>query len=138
MILMAVVDDRMGLCFHGRRQSQDRLLRAKLLALSTGSKLWMNSYSAKQFAQDAETGRITVAEDCLSRAGTGEFCFVETSAVAEAASHVERIYLFRWNRTYPGDCFFDLPLDTGWQVTEVEEFPGSSHEKITMEVYERA
>lgn len=138
MTVMAVVDDRMGLCFHGRRQSQDRVLRAKLLALSAGTRLWMNGYSAKQFAKDPGTEGIAVAEDFLSRAGAGEVCFVEQGSVAEAAASVERLYLFHWNRAYPADEFFDLPLSPGWRMTESEEFPGSSHEKITMEVYERA
>ena len=46
MILVAAVDDRMGLCFHGKRQSQDKGLREKILTLFAGKKLWMNVYSA--------------------------------------------------------------------------------------------
>ena len=137
MILVAAVDDRMGLCFHGKRQSQDKVLREKILTLFAGKKLWMNEYSAKQFAKDAGTEAIHVAEDFLTQAGTGEVCFVENISVASVAAQVEQVYLFHWNRAYPGDLFFDLPLD-GWELTLEEEFPGSSHETITLEVYERA
>ena len=66
MILVAVVDDRMGLCFHGRRQSQDKRLREKILTLFAGKTLWMNGYSAKQFAKDAGADAICVAEDFLT------------------------------------------------------------------------
>ena len=65
-------------------------------------------------------------------------CFVENISVASAAERVEQVYLFHWNRAYPGDLFFDLPLEDGWELTLEEEFPGSSHETITLEVYERA
>ena len=33
----------------GKRQSQDRILREKVLELTSGGRLLMNSYSAKQF-----------------------------------------------------------------------------------------
>lgn len=138
MILVAAVDDRLGLCFHGKRQSQDKVLREKILTLFTGKKLWMNEYSAKQFAKDPGAAAIHVAEDFLTQAGTGEICFVENVSVASVAERVEQVYLFHWNRVYPGDLAFDLPLEDGWELTLEEEFPGSSHETITLEVYERA
>lgn len=138
MILVAAVDDRMGLCFHGRRQSQDKGLREKILTLFAGKTLWMNEYSAKQFAKDLGTESIHVAEDFLTQAGTGEVCFVENVSVASVAERVEQVYLFHWNRTYPGDLSFDLHLEDGWELTLEEAFSGSSHENITLEVYERA
>ena len=79
-----------------------------------------------------------VAEDFLTQAGKGEICFVENISAASAAERVEQVYLFHWNRAYPGDRFFDLPLEDGWELTLEEEFSGSSHENITLEVYERA
>ena len=114
MILVAVVDDRMGLCFHGRRQSQDKRLREKILTLFAGKTLWMNGYSAKQFAKDAGADAICVAEeDFLTQAGKGEICFVENISAASAAERVEQVYLFHWNRAYPGDLFFDLQVLRG-------------------------
>ena len=78
MILVAVVDDRMGLCFHGRRQSQDKRLREKILTLFAGKTLWMNGYSAKQFAKDAGADAICVAEDFLTQ-GRAKFALWRTS-----------------------------------------------------------
>jgi len=44
--------------------------------------------------------------------------------------------LFRWNRIYPSDVKFPIKLDQGqWHRVSTEDFLGSSHEKITMEVY---
>lgn len=134
MIIMAAVDDRMGMLFHNRRQSQDKVLREHILTLTEGKELWMNEYSAKQFAGAEE--RLTVSEEFLAEAGPGAFCFVENVSLAEVLPRVERVVLFRWNRAYPGDFFFDLPLTDGsWKITQTEDFVGSSHECITMEVF---
>lgn len=45
MILITVVDDRMGMCFNRRRLSRDRVLSDKILTLTNGKVLWMSSYS---------------------------------------------------------------------------------------------
>ena len=50
------------------------------------------------------------------------------------ARGAEELVLYRWNRSYPGDVTFPWPL-TGWTLAETAYFPGTSHEKITEEVY---
>ncbi len=49
MILIVCVDDNMGMAFNHRRQSQDRLLRRRLLERVGVSKLWMSPYTARRF-----------------------------------------------------------------------------------------
>ena len=61
MVLIVCVDDHNGMMFNHRRQSQDRILRADILELTDGKKLWMNAYSKKQFAE-SDTARIRVNE----------------------------------------------------------------------------
>lgn len=131
MILLACVDDNFGMLFNHRRQSQDRALREYMASRTAGHKLWMNSYSRKQFD---DTAQILVDDDFLDKAGPGDYCFVENTPILPHASRIERIILYRWNRVYPSDVSFDLPL-TGWTLTETNEFPGSSHKKITEEIY---
>ena len=136
MILITVVDDGGGLLFNHRRQSQDRVLRERILSMARTGRLWMNAFSAKQFPADES---IQTDEAFLEKAGRGEYCFLEDCAAAPAADRIERVILFRWNRAYPGDFFFDLDLTSPpWKLVESEEFPGYSHEKITKEVYEHA
>lgn len=139
MILMVAVDDRNGMLFNKRRQSQDRALRERILALSAHSRLWVNHYTEKQFAQDGQASEhLHVDDDFLNEAAPGEYCFVENTPTAPYEKWVEQIILFKWNRKYPGDFFFDIDLtNEEWHLTSTEEFPGSSHEKITMEVYSR-
>ena len=133
MILIVCVDDAGGLGFNRRRQSQDRALRARML--EKWGRLWMNAYSAGQFAKEDP---VTADEDFLEKAGPGDACFAEGPAAAEALDRAEKLVLYRWNRKYPADCHFPLDLEArGWRLEETEDFAGSSHEKITEEVYVR-
>ena len=43
MIIMVCVDDNNGMMFNKRRQSQDRVLRQRMLELAGEKKLWMLS-----------------------------------------------------------------------------------------------
>lgn len=137
MIVIAVVDDANGLLFCNRRQSRDRILCQRILEETAGQRLWMNAYSAALFAGFCAK-QITVEEAFLEKAEDGDFCFLEEALPTEVLERVERIVLFRWNRSYPGDVFFDVEVTRApWRLASSEEFAGSSHERITMEVYER-
>ena len=129
MILSLCVDDRMGLMFQGRRLSKDVLLREKLMELS-GGMLRMSSYSAKQFDMP-----VYSSADYLSGASENDWCFAENDDYLAASERINKIVLFRWNRSYPADLYFAFPGE--WSLIHTEEFPGKSHERITMEVYER-
>ena len=132
MYLISVIDDRNGMMFNKRRQSRDRVLCEKILSLAKDGKLLMNTYSSGLF-KDAEN-KIIVDDDFLQKAEKGDYCFCENCLPDE--KDVEKITLFKWNRKYPGDYYFNIDL-TAWNLTETEEFAGYSHEKITMEEYIR-
>ena len=148
MKIIVCVDNQNGMMFNHRRQSQDRVLRKRILELTGGKKLWMNAYSQKQFLQVngnmpkeqeqsgqlGQSGQIQADEAFLEKAGPGEPCFVEDRSVAPFAGRVERVVLYRWDRAYPADLYWDLSLE-GWTLARREEFPGFSHEIITKEVY---
>ena len=133
MYLIYCVDEKGGLSFGGRRQSRDRTVRGDMLEMTAGKTLWMDETSRRQFTEP-EGERIRVDEDFLSRAGAGEFCFVEDRSVKNYVNSIERVILYRWDRAYPADLFWDLSLE-GWTLERREEFPGYSHKIITKEVY---
>ena len=133
MILTACVDGRGGMAFNRRRQSQDRLVRWDILKEAGRSPLWVDAATARQFTA-AQQDRLRIDEEFLDRAGPGELCFVEDRSVKEYADRIERVVLYRWDRAYPADFFWDLPLE-GWSLERREEFPGYSHKIITKEVY---
>lgn len=133
MNLIVCLDDKDGMSFFGRRQSMDRALRAKALALAGKAGLWMDAYSAGQFSPE---DRITVSEDYLDEAPPDAWCFLETGDVNLALDRAERVAVFRWNRLYPSDRKFPFHrLQTPWRQILREEFPGYSHEMISLEVY---
>lgn len=137
MIVCVAVDDNMGMMFNNRRQSQDKILRKYLLNMVNGRKIWINNYTAKQFEYPL-TGNIAVDENFLDKACEEDFCFVENLSLEKYKERIKEIILFKWNRIYPADMYFDIPLvENEWKLTYVDEFEGNSHEKITMEEWKR-
>ena len=130
--LIVCLDDKNGMAFNHRRQSRDRIVIAKIEELVKGSTLYFSSYSAKLFP----SGDFEPSEDYLSRAGADDFCFVELEDVTPYEQQIKEITVFRWNRVYPADLYFPTDL-TQWSLERTVEFPGHSHEKITLEVYRR-
>lgn len=133
MIIVVCIDDQGGMVFNRRRQSQDRRLREDLLAEAGGRPVWMNPYSRKLF--DPAPENIRTAEDFAQRAGPGEFCFFEDVSPEPWLDKAEMIVVYHWNRMYPSDPpRFPLSL-TGRSAARREEFAGSSHERITKEIW---
>lgn len=132
MILIVCVDDLNGMAFNHRRQSQDRVLTERIEDLTAGSNLRMAPYSQKLFSRE----NIVVSAGYLAEADADDYCFVELDDVKPYENKVQKAIVFRWNRHYPSDLRFGIDL-SNWRLVASEEFPGSSHEKIAMEVYER-
>ena len=127
------IDDNGGMLFNKRRQSRDLSVIKKISAISENGVLRMNEYSKVLFS-DSGINNITVSRAFLDEASGGEWCFVETEKLKAYASEIEKIIVFRWNRIYPSDFVLDISLDK-FNLVSSEDFPGNSHEKITMEVY---
>ena len=135
MTVIVCVDDRLGMAFAHRRQSSDARLRQRILDYCKGRSLWMNSYTAKQFGE--ASGNIVVDPDYLQKAGDQDFCFVETEDPFHC-QNVSAIILIRWNRTYPADTFLKIPGNiSDWEISVIDQFPGTSHKLITMELWRK-
>jgi len=135
MIIMICTDNRMGTMFNKRRQSRDRILYSRISRIIKGEKLYLRPYSAELFNE--YNLNLFIDDSFLDSAGKGDFCFVEGDALAKYEPLFEKIILFKWNRDYPYDKKLDIDLSKGWIMNYTEDFSGSSHEKITMEIYER-
>lgn len=132
MRLIFCLDDRGGMMFNGRRQSQDKELRKRILETLDGKPLIMSPYSSKQFV---EGGNIIISDAPQSETKHGVY-FVED--LPFSLKGVDGITIYRWNRHYPSDVKFDTDLSKeGFVLDSVYEFEGSSHEKITEEKYKR-
>lgn len=130
MIVIAAVDDRFGMFFNHRRLSRDWVVTEKVKEIVGNGKLWIHPYSLDLFPD------ACAAEDFLVRAGKEDFCFVENRSLRTYSDQITEIYLFFWNRKYPSDLKFDLPLEPFW-CKKYTGFPGYSHDNITLEIFER-
>ncbi len=134
MKIFVCLDDHNGLCFNHRRQSMDRVVRKKMLELTKGAPLFMSPYSFGQF--EDTPAQIVVDEHFLKNMTAQDFGFVESCAFS--FEDVSEIFIFRWNRIYPADVTLNLqPLDKNFSLVSTEDFPGNSHEKITLLHYRR-
>ncbi|MGN0182555.1 MAG: ribonuclease Z [Candidatus Ornithomonoglobus sp.] len=127
MILIACVDNKNGMLFNKRRQSRDRVLIERIKSITAEKKLWMNSYSAQLFGS-----RVYIDENFQNKAAKGEFCFTENER--PQGEKAEKIILYKWNRDYPADMYFDIDL-SGWRLEASTDFKGYSHDRITEEIY---
>ena len=137
MTAIVCVDEAWGMAFHGRRQSRDRAVCARILEDAAGRRLWMSRDTLRLF-EAPYPEYLTAAEDFLAQAGPGELCFVEEPPLLPWLDRLEGLVLYHWNRRYPADAWLDVrPGPPGWTLACREEFSGHSHERITKEVYTR-
>ena len=134
MKLILFLDERGGMLFNHRRQSQDRKAREYILSIAKGHRLLMNPYSAKQFG---ECDAITVTEAPAREAKDEDFVLIENLPVS--LSGVSEVVLILWNTLYPSDVSFNASSlgKEGFALQKSEDFVGHSHEKITVEFYRR-
>ncbi len=130
MKIVICLDDDLGMMFGGRRQSRDRVVCERAIALAGENKFYISPFSEKLFQ---ELTGVTVDADMLSAAGEFDVCFLEDMLPPEDTTDLT---VFKWNRRYPGDVHFD-PISAGFALISSEDFAGSSHEKITVETYRK-
>lgn len=134
MKVIVCLDDKRGMFFNERRQSRDRVLNADVVAMSKGNRLFIEPYSKMLFENSG--ANIVCDADFLELAGDGDFCFVENRALSGYIDKLEEIIIYHWNRSYPTDIVFDLePEELGFKCISTSEFQGSSHDKITKEIF---
>ena len=137
MNIIICLDDNNGMMFNKRRQSQDRILRADLKEFIKDKDLYMNNYSYKLY-KDIDNGNIKVYENFLEQCTENDFCLVEDKLLNNYINKINNIIIYKWNRIYPSDLYFDINLTSNsWELLETKEFEGSSHEKITRIIYRR-
>ena len=129
MTLYICLDDRGGLQFNHRRQSRDSAVLEDIRSQLTGD-LLIDGFSEKLILQ-ARIPYVLPPE-------SAEDFFAEDVPSEALLAQTQKIVLYRWNRHYPSDVQWEPDLASmGFVLTDATEFPGTSHEKITREVYAR-
>ena len=133
MKICICVDKKNGISFGGRRQSQDRAQRAEMLSMIGEKRLWVSRYSSSLFD---ESENVVVDDEFYCKAEDDDYCFIEDLDVD--IELCDTVVLYRWNRLYPSDRVFCDNLNLlGFKRVSNRDFVGSSHEKITEEVYRK-
>ena len=132
MKLIVCLDDTGGMMFNRRRQSRDRVLIADMIHHTKDSTLWVSPYSSSLFGEDCPTVQISPLP--LDDAKTDDYCFVEDIPLPQNLDGVDELVIYRWNRLYPSDVHFSCDMSSFF-LKERGEFVGSSHDKITKEIW---
>lgn len=134
MTVFVCLDGADGMLFHRRRQSRDAAVMRDICASVSGGRLLIGPYSEALFASAG--CNLTVCDDPLAAAGPEDRCFLE-SPPAAGWDKVTALVVYRWDRAYPADVFFGQGYRSEFRLTQTVDFSGTSHEKITKEVYVR-
>lgn len=137
MNIIVCLDDKNGMMFNKRRQSQDKILRLNIKSLVENKNLFMNSYSYKLY-KDIDNGNLKICENFLDECDDNDFCLVEDKLLSNHIDKITTLITYNWNRVYPSDLYFDINFkNQNWLLISEEDFEGSSHEKITKKIYRR-
>ncbi|MBO5908379.1 MAG: ribonuclease Z [Clostridia bacterium] len=136
MTVFVCIDDNGGLTFNGRRQSRDSALIKDVATHTDDGVLYINEFSELLF-EDSEASVISVSSP-LDSAYPGGYAFVENLPLSQHKNKINRLVIYKWNRRYPSDKKLDIsPAELKMHLVESYDFPGTSHDKITKEIYER-
>ena len=137
MTVIVCFDTGRGTAFFGKRQCADRAVTERVIELAAGRELVMSAYSASLFKGSGAGAAVTVKDD-ISAAGPNAVCFAENTDLTAFSGKADELIIFRWNKVYPRDRaegFF--PFDEGMKLVSIRDFAGSSHDRITEEIWRR-
>ena len=124
------------MAFNKRRQSRDSVLIEDLLSLVGKGTLHITDFSQKLF--DGSTARIKVSNNPMAEAKESDYVFIENLPIGGYIDSTKKMVVYHWNRSYPADLYLDTPpMENGFLLKSSYEFVGSSHEKITREIWEK-
>ena len=132
MEIIICLDDNNGMLFNNRRQSRDSKLLLDIKNSLNGS------LTIFPFSEKLVSSAEIPYEIMSGSASENTVLFVEDRGIKEFLPVTNKITVYRWNRVYPADMSLDIVLSAeGLRITQTVDFEGTSHEKITKEVYER-
>ena len=136
MTVVVCVSNNGGMLFNKRRQSKDRLLIENLYLLAEGATIYTNVFSSVLF--EKSNAAFVAVENPLDKASEGDFVFCENFSLKAYEHKITDLVIYKWNRDYPADTYLDIsPEQVGMSLTQTIDFQGSSHEKITREIWSK-
>lgn len=128
MTIILCLDDKNGLSFNNRRQSRDRILIEDVIKYDN---VYILKHSQSLFAERS----VNIVND-VNELPADAVYFHEITDPKNIINQFDTVIIYRWNRHYPSDIQFELQTHLYNKISE-EEFEGSSHDKITKEIYQK-
>ena len=135
MIIIACVDNDMGMSFNNRRLSTDKVVTKRIIDLISNKKIWINNFS-KDLFEDYNLDNLIIDDEFVNKMGKYDYCFIENISPDKIENKADKIIIYNWNRKYPADLYFNINLDN-WILEKETDFIGNSHDKITQKIYIR-
>ena len=130
-----VLDDREGMMIFGKRQSRDRVLIADFVTSMGEKPIYISPFSRVIFEPYEN---VNTVENPFLECEDGGACFIESLALTPYIDMIETLIVYRWNELYPSDVRFDVDIEgAGYKLVSSYDFEGSSHERITKEIYRK-
>lgn len=120
MTVIVCLDNANGMMFNHRRQSRDANVVKDILKTINGASLLIAPYSESLFSQ-AECS-VSISESFLADADAKDYCFVENTSVAEFKEKISRLVIYKWNRDYPADFYFDIDYASDYKLETTLDF----------------
>ena len=134
MKIIVCLDNSDGMLFNNRRQSKDKNVIKDIEKLVRDNLLITTPFSWLLFGD--KDIKLATTED-FSDVENDDYCFVENRHLGKVKDKITEIIIYRWNRNYPSDFYFDINYKNDFSLISSEEFKGNSHDVITKEIYEK-
>lgn len=138
MKVIYVLDKNNGILFNHRRQSRDAALTENIVnkVNQENGTLYVSDYSKELFEGTAVSIQ-SLAEFNLSEAKENDFVFIENEDIQldDFKDNLD-YYFYKWPSVYPSDKNLELPLNDA-EVVQKEQFNGTSHDEIYLEIWRK-
>lgn len=131
MNAIVCVDNQMGLLFNHRRVSSDCAIIENMEQVVGTAPLYIEPYSQMLFQSSSRHPIVIQSLPDYSLTG---YQFIENSSLYGAENQLEQLIIYYFNRNYPSDLKLEVDLSL-FNIEEVVEFKGHSHDKITRVTY---
>lgn len=131
MRVIICLDDNFGMTFGGKRQSRDSKVFEDIK--NSCGKITILPFSEKLVSS---SGVEYCVKSDVSELADDEWVFLENINPKELGDKISTLVIYKWNRKYLSDmkCTLDL---SQFKKAESSEFVGTSHDRITKEIYNR-
>ena len=148
MTIIACVDLRMGLSFNGKRQTRDKLVVKHILnncdpklGLTVTPRSGRYIMDSMKSLDEELTIPLHIVPELTPKNAQSSDVFIETGtpdSISELLDMADHVILYVWNTTYLyTEQFPDIQNQSVWTLTHAELMEGSSHDEITIQLYER-